>query len=102
MIFACAMVLAFIDLNKIWLYFGFTNQMLAAIMLWIGAFYLKRKGRFYLIALLPAMFMTAVCGTYFGYSELMLRQDLNVSVLIGLVLTAFVTVGFFVFSKKYR
>ncbi len=101
-IFACAMVLAFIDLNKIWLYFGWTNQMLATIMLWIGALYLKRKGHFYYISLIPAMFMSAVCGTYFGYSELMLRQDLNVSVIIGLVLTALVTVGFFVFSKKHR
>ena len=102
LIFACAMTLAFIDLNKIWLYFGFTNQMLATIMLWIGALYLKRKGRFYLIALLPAIFITSVCGTYLGYSELMLRQDLQTSVIIGLVITILVTVGFFAFSKKYK
>ena len=93
-IFACAMTLAFIDLNKIWLYFGWTNQMLATIMLWIGALYLKHKKHFYLMAMVPAMFMTAVCGTYFGYSQLMLRQDLQTSVIIGLAITALVTILF--------
>ena len=102
MIFACAMALAFIDLNKIWLYFGWTNQMLATIMLWIGALYLKHKNRFYFIALLPAVFMTAVCGTYFGYSNLMLAQSLNISVIIGIVISLFITVCFFVFSKNFK
>ena len=101
-IFTCAMTLSFIDLNKIWLYFGWTNQMLAAIMLWIGALYLKHKGHFYFISLLPAMFMTAVCGTYFGYSELMLRQDLCVSVGIGIGITVLVTLCFFAFSKHVK
>ncbi len=99
-IFACAMGLSFVDLNKIWLYFGWTNQMLAAIMLWIGAIYLKYKGHFYWIALIPAVFITSVCGTYLGYSELMLGQDLNVSVVIGLLITLLVTIVFFAFSKK--
>ncbi len=98
-IFACAMTLAFIDLNKIWLYFGWTNQMLATIMLWIGALYLKHKKRFYLMAMLPAMFMTSVCGTYFGYSELMLRQDLKTSVLIGIFITLVITLSFFYIQK---
>ena len=101
-IFALAFALALIDLNKIWLYFGWTNQMLAAVMLWIGALYLKHKGRFYFIALLPAMFMTSVCGTYFGYSDLMLKQNLNVSVWIGLFITLAVTICFFTFSKHHR
>ena len=98
-IFALAMTLAFIDLNKIWLYFGWTNQMLATIMLWIGALYLKHKKRFYLMAMLPAMFMTSVCGTYFGYSELMLRQDLKTSVLIGIFITLVITLSFFYIQK---
>ena len=102
LIFAVAIALSFINLNKIWLYFGWTNQMLATIMLWIGALYLKHKGRCYLIALLPAIFMSAVCGTYFGYSELMCHQSLNVSIVIGLIIAALVTVCFFEFSKHVR
>lgn len=101
MIFACAMAMAFIDLNKIWLYFGWTNQMLATIMLWVGALYLKHKKRFYLIALLPALFMTAVCGTYFGYSELMLKQNLETSVIIGIVIMLGIAVWFFSASKYH-
>lgn len=100
LIFACAMALAFIDLNKIWLYFGWTNQMLATIMLWVGALYLRHKKRFYLIALIPAMFMTSVCGTYFGYSDLMLKQNLSVSVGIGLFLMLVVTICFFALHHK--
>ncbi|MBQ7659123.1 MAG: carbon starvation protein A [Alphaproteobacteria bacterium] len=95
-IFALAMGLAFIDLNKIWLYFGWTNQMLATIMLWIGALYLKHKKRLYQIAMLPAMFMTSVCGTYFAYSKLMLAQSLDVSIVIGVAIMLFVT-GLFAF-----
>lgn len=101
-IFSLAIGLSFINLNKIWLYFGWTNQMLATIMLWIGALYLKHKGRCYVIAMLPAIFMSAVCGTYFGYSELMLRQDLGVSVVIGILVAVLLTVCFFVFSKHFR
>ncbi|MBP5616027.1 MAG: carbon starvation protein A [Alphaproteobacteria bacterium] len=101
-IFASAMGLALIDLNKIWLYFGWTNQMLATIMLWIGALYLKHKHHFYQMAMVPAMFMTAVCGTYFGYSDLMLRQDLTTSVWIGLGITCVVTIIFFIYTSKYH
>ena len=46
------------------------------------------------MAMVPAMFMTAVCGTYFGYSQLMLRQDLQTSVIIGLIITALITILF--------
>lgn len=99
-IFAAAIALSFVDLSKIWLYFGWTNQMLATMMLWIGALYLKRKKHFYFISLIPAMFMTSVCGTYFGYSELMLAQSLDVSIVIGIVIMLVVTWLFFALSPK--
>lgn len=52
--------------NIIWRYFGWANQTLAAIMLWTATVYLakERKGCPYLITLLPAAFMTAVCLAY--------------------------------------
>ena len=69
-------LLAFIDLNKIWIYFGWSNQMLATIMLWTGTFYLYEKKKNFWISLLPALFMTSVCMTYLAYAEIFLNWDI--------------------------
>ena len=52
--------------NVIWRYFGWSNQALAVFMLWTATVYLvKTRGRaWYLVTLLPALFMTAVCVTF--------------------------------------
>ena len=53
--------------NTIWRYFGWSNQTLAAFMLWTATVYLVRRSPsklYYLITLLPALFMTAVCATF--------------------------------------
>ena len=39
---------------------------------------------------------------YFGYSELMLRQDWGVSVLFGIFVAVLLTVCFYVFSKHFK
>lgn len=52
--------------NIIWRYFGFANQTLACFSLWAFTVYLVRnKGKlYYLITLIPAIFMTTVCTDY--------------------------------------
>ena len=52
--------------NVIWRYFGWANQTLAVFALWTATAYLVKEGRglSYLIAMIPAAFMTAVCVTY--------------------------------------
>lgn len=52
--------------NIIWRYFGLANQSLACFTLWALTVFLfrERKGVKYLVALVPAVFMTAVCITY--------------------------------------
>lgn len=52
--------------NIIWRYFGWANQTLAVFTLWAVTAYLCRngKGLQYLIAMLPAAFMTSVCLTF--------------------------------------
>ena len=49
-----------------WRYFGWSNQALAVFMLWTATVYLvKTRGRaWYLVTLLPALFMTSVCVTF--------------------------------------
>ena len=58
--------------NTIWQYFGWSNQTLAVFTLWTVTVYLVRKQKCYWITLIPALFMTTVCSTYFFISKQML------------------------------
>ena len=52
--------------NTIWRYFGWSNQTLSVFMFWTATVYLVRKkgGLYYLITLIPGLFMTSVCTTF--------------------------------------
>ena len=50
--------------NVVWGYFGWANQTLAVFTLWTVTVYLVRHGKPFVITLLPAMFMTAVCTAF--------------------------------------
>ena len=52
--------------NVIWRYFGWANQTLSVFMFWTATVYLvlNKPGQYYLIALIPALFMTSVCTTF--------------------------------------
>ena len=50
--------------NIIWGWFGWANQTLAVFTLWALTVYLARKSKPYIITLVPAMFMTAVCSSF--------------------------------------
>lgn len=73
-LFLCVFGMVFVDFNVVWRYFAWTNQTLAVFTLWAGTIWLyeqehthasQNKYRFgYLIALIPALFMTMVCSTY--------------------------------------
>ena len=59
--------MTFVNFDIVWRYFAWTNQTLACFTLWTGAVFLCKTSRYrlgYLVALLPAVFMTAVCSCY--------------------------------------
>ena len=73
--------------NVIWRYFGWANQALACFTLWTATDYLSRKygyaklldpekvvatpkRPYYLMTMIPACFMTAVCVTYIFVAEI--------------------------------
>ncbi|MCP1103089.1 carbon starvation protein CstA [Aequitasia blattaphilus] len=60
-----AIVGGFFDYSVIWRYFSWSNQTLAMIALWAAAVYLWQKKKKYIIAAIPATFMSAVSATYF-------------------------------------
>jgi carbon starvation protein CstA len=53
-----------ISFDIIWRYFAWSNQTLAAVTLWMITVYLFQKKKAFLIALLPALFMTMVVLSY--------------------------------------
>lgn len=61
---AVVALIMLIDFNVLWRYFAWSNQTLAVFTLWAISVYLARKGKPYIISLVPALFMTAVTSTY--------------------------------------
>ncbi len=72
--------------NVIWRYFGWANQTLAVFMLWTAtAYFVKfKKGLAFLITLVPAAFMTAVCTTYICVAKIGLGLPTSWNCVIGL------------------
>ena len=88
--------------NTIWRYFGWSNQTLAVFMLWTATIYLVRKkgGLWYLVTLLPALFMTAVCTTFICVDKIGLRLPQEWNFAIGL--STFVLAAVLFYFWKYR
>ena len=61
-----------LDYTSIWNYFASTNQILAAIVLWTAAFYLRHEGKNDLLCSIPAAWMTAVTLSFVFSSNLYL------------------------------
>ena len=56
-------VVCHLDYNTVWNYFASTNQILAMIVLWTAAMFLVKTGKKPWIAVVPAVFMSAVTMT---------------------------------------
>ena len=54
--------------EKLWGWFGWSNQTLSVFTLWAITVYLVRQKKNFFITLVPALFMTVVCATFF-FSE---------------------------------
>lgn len=100
-LFIVGAILTQVDFNVIWRYFGWSNQTLACIMLWAGAAYLYRKGRFHWIASIPATFMTSVVVCYICMDKnLGFGIDYTISVYLGIA-GALIAIGsFLAFANK--
>lgn len=89
----------------LWRYNACLNQRIAAVALWSIAVWLirKKKRPAYLVAFLPAVFMTAVCSTYILVADECLNVPEMVGYPGGIAIALFCAVLFMVkerFSKK--
>ena len=110
--------MVFVDFNVVWRYFAWTNQTLAVFTLWAGTIWLFKKSLIkneklkiknyrygYLIALIPALFMTMVCSSYI----LIAPEGLHIAPdkrIIGYVIAGLATLGclfgFIVWAKRQK
>ncbi|HZG73184.1 MAG TPA: carbon starvation CstA family protein [Chondromyces sp.] len=94
--------LSTIDYSFLWRYVGWSNQVVAAVMLWTATAYLLKEGKFHWIAGVPAMFMTAVDFTYFFYAPEVMGLDYNFSLTMGSILTVLVGILYLVKVKQAK
>ena len=63
-LFMCGIALTFVNFDIVWRYFAWTNQALAAMVLWCIVVYLHKNKLNYWVALIPAFFMTYICSSF--------------------------------------
>jgi len=90
--------------NTIWRYFGWSNQTLAAFMLWTATVYLLRAkgGSWYLVTLLPALFMTSVCVTFILIDKTGFRLPQTLAPWIGIGTFVVATVLFYWWKSRRK
>ena len=89
--------------NVIWRYFGWANQTLAVFALWAATSFLaRRKGSpAYLLTLIPAVFMTAVCTTYICIAKIGFNLPSDWNFIIGGITIVVATVLFYSWRIKF-
>lgn len=97
-IFAIGLAITQIDFAIVWRYFGWSNQMLATVVLWTIAVYVKQQGKVYWFILIPSVFMTAVVTTYILVAPEGFGLDYGASLISGVV-TAFLLLLLFLFTS---
>lgn len=70
----------------IWSWFGWSNQTLAVFTLWAATVYLVRHRKNYFITLIPALFMTVVCTTFFFAEKTFTLSD---QIMVGVAVASF-------------
>lgn len=101
-LFAVSVLLTQIDFNLLWRYFSWANQATAAIALWIGTMYLYIQGKNYLVSMAPAIFITYMVFVYILNQKIGFNLDLNISFIIGFVLTIIIVAMFYAKARKNR
>lgn len=81
--------------NVIWQYFGWANQTLSVFTLWTLTVYLAQKKKPFIVTLIPALLMTAVCSTFLLISKTALGLSENVSY-AGTVIVVLVALTWFI------
>ncbi len=86
--------------NIIWRYFAWANQLLAVFTLWMITVYLSSKRQNFYIALIPALFMTAVTVCYIATAKEAFGLPLYVGYAIAAAMVLTSLVRFYMWRSK--
>ncbi|MDR1887385.1 MAG: carbon starvation protein A [Prevotellaceae bacterium] len=86
-LFIIALGILQINFDVIWRYFAWANQTLATATLWTITVYLAKEKKFYLITLLPSLFMTMVVSTYIMIAPEGFGLSSNIGYIFGYICT---------------
>lgn len=87
--------------NLIWRYFAWCNQALSVFTLWAITVYLRKRGNYWWVTFVPAIFMTMVCSTFIFISPDCLGLNKTISYTAGAVVTI-MTVMVFLKNMKSK
>ncbi|WP_037986443.1 carbon starvation protein A [Thalassobacillus devorans] len=90
------------DYSFLWRYVGWSNQVVATVMLWTGAMYLLQNKKFHWIASVPALFMTGVVSTYIFYAPEGFDLAYSTSMIAGAIIWLVVAGWFVVQIARYK
>ena len=90
--------------NVIWRYFGWANQTLACFTLWTATVWLSRnrKGVYYLMTMLPAVFLTSVSCTYICIDKIGFRMPQSYTGFLAVLFAGLSVLIFYILREKRR
>ena len=86
--------------NTIWQWFGWSNQTLSVFTLWAITVYLVQEKKSFVLTLVPAVFMTVVCGTFLLVSPMALGLGATIGYTGSVVILVATCVCFFAWYGK--
>jgi len=99
-LFIIALVITQVDFSIIWRYFGFTNQLIATMVLWASSAYFVSEGKNYFLTLIPAVFMTSVVTTFLLMSKIGFNLPLDISQYSGVAIAIILGIVFIAVKDK--
>ncbi|MBP3252972.1 MAG: carbon starvation protein A [Bacteroidales bacterium] len=100
--FALVFLIMNLQADVLWRYFAWSNQTLSIFTLWACTVYLFKEKRQFIITIIPAMFMTAVCFTYILVAPEGFHIPYNIGVACGIAVAAVFLGIFSYWATGYR
>lgn len=100
-LFVISALLMMIDFQIIWRYFAWINQTLSVFTLWAITVWLAKNRKPYIIAMVPAVWMTLICTTYIFVAPEGFRLPSLMSDIIGGAFALILVIAFICWYRRY-
>ena len=99
-IFACSITIMLVDFQVLWRYFSWFNQSISIFTFWAISLWLARKGKNYIIAIIPALWMSMTCMSYILVAPEGFQLDPTLSNIVGAIFALALLVWFIAKNGK--